>query len=265
MELLDVAGCPYEDYSGQILEIRYRLTETETVWLGDYLTIELMDGSVIKKEIKIINPKYAGDFSYISQKAKAKVDAGEYGMSEKVLSIKGPGIATFVVTDVAYHDVKTDHEIAVREAMEMHRKMVCISPFKETHCGEQSIYDFVCEEYSVPNKVIAYLRTTEPYMMCPGIYNHPFKPGTNLLGPYTYTDGHYWWDRDTWKYVLKYHVALPQEFIDHVLSDAGTLYLEQFAIENKSWGKTIQSWKNSDEPGLILLPDNAGALELDEF
>ena len=265
MELLDVAGCPYEDYNGQILNIRYRLAANETVRLGDILTVELMDGSLIEREIKIINPKYAGDYSYVSYKMKEKVISGEYGTSKIASVVTGPCIATFVVTDVAYHEVKTEQEIEARKAMEMQEKMVCISPFKETHCGDHSIYDFVKEGYTVPNKVITYLKTTEPYMMCPGIYEHPFKHGTKLLGPYTYTDGHYWWDRDLWKYVLKYHVSLPQEFVNHVMSNAGTLYLEQFVLQSKSWSKTIESWKNADAPGLILLPDNAGNLELDEF
>jgi hypothetical protein len=35
---------------------------------------------------------------------------------------------------------------------------------------------------------------------------------------------------DTWKYVLKYHVTLPKEFIDHVMSEEGIAFMEWCAI-----------------------------------
>jgi hypothetical protein len=57
--------------------------------------------------------------------------------------------------------------------------------------GTKSIYDYVKEGYSVSNQVIEYLKTTKPFYMSPGIYDHPFRPGVELLGPYTYTDGKY--------------------------------------------------------------------------
>lgn len=99
------------------------------------------------------------------------------------------------------------------------------------------------EDYEVPDKVIAYLRTAHPYVMSPGVYRHPFRPDTELLGPYLYTDGHYYWDRDTWKYVLKYRVALPQEFVDHVMSDRGTAFLEAQTGEQDSWANRIENRK----------------------
>lgn len=161
--------------------------------------------------------------------------------------------------------VKIDEEITTRKFPEEQKEMVCISPFKEIHCGEHSIFDYVQEGYTVPEKVIEYLRTTKPYMMCPGIYEHPFIEGKDLLGPYMYTDGHYWWDRDMWKYVLKYHVTLPQEFIDYVMSDSGTEFLKQCEIEEDSWSSKIKDWKKSEEQGLCLLPDDAGDKELADF
>lgn len=100
--------------------------------------------------------------------------------------------------------------------------------------------------------------------MSPGRYEHPFKPGETLLGPYTYTDGKYYWDMDMWKYVLKYHVTLPQEFIDHVMSDEGTAYFERFIDESDSWSDEIKMWKK--KKGLLcLLRDNAGETELEDF
>jgi hypothetical protein len=186
-------------------------------------------------------------------------------MSERIKKITGPCIADFVVLNVPYHEVKTEEEIQARELWEKRSKMVCVMPFKEIHCGEESIYDYVKEGYQVPDKVIAYLQTTNPYMMCPGIYEHPFKKGESLLGPYMYTDGHYWWDRDAWKYVVKYHVMLPQAFVDYVMSDLGTKYLEEFSRNNESWQATIKDWKESENYDLCLLPDNAGDIELENF
>ncbi len=120
------------------------------------------------------------------------------------------------------------------------------------------------EGYTVPDKVIAYLRTTKPFMMSPGVYKHPFRDGRELLGPYWYTDDKYYWDRDTWKYVVKYGLALPQEFIDHVMSENGTRFLEEQGGSEVSWSNTIKSWKKQE--GLIcLLPENAGDIGLDNF
>ena len=100
--------------------------------------------------------------------------------------------------------------------------------------------------------------------MSPGIYEHPFKPGYRLLGPYQYTDDKFSWDRDTWKYVVKYGLTLPQEFIDHVLSPAGIQFLEEFRRTTPSWEGVICSWK--DQAGtLCLLPDNAGNEDLENF
>ena len=163
-----------------------------------------------------------------------------------------------------YHEAKTDEEKASRRFLEEMRKMICLSPYKELRAGEKSIHDYVQEGYSVPEKVIAYLRTTEPYLMSPGIYEHPFKPGTRLLGPYMYTDGKYFWDRDLWKYVVKYHVTLPEEFVNYVMAGDGDAFFEEFIDKSASWSETIKQWKK--KKGVIcLLPDDAGDKELSDF
>ena len=265
MKVMSVAGCPYEDYKGQVLHLYVKLEADETVKVGDMISIEMMDDSFMETEVKMIAPKYAGDYAWITKYAADKVKSGEYGMSElRTMSITGPCNTDLVVLDVPYHEVKTDEEINARKAIEEMRRRTCLSPFKELHFGDKSIHDFVQEGYTVPERVITYLRTTDPYIMCPGIYEHPFKPGKRLLGPYTYTDGKYYWDRDLWKYVLKYHVTLPQEFIDHVMSDEGKAYIEQFADSSESWSDTLKGWKKQ-EGMLCLLPDNAGDIELDDF
>lgn len=260
MKITGVFGCPYEDHEGEILNIDVNLYEGENLYEGDTISIEMTDGPSVEREIKIINPKLAGDYGVISEKAKKWKPSG---MTLK--EAKGPGHYSIVVTDVPYHEVKTDEEISVRAFMDEQRKMVCVSPFVEIHCGEESIFDYIQEGYTVPEKVIAYLQTTKPYMMCPGVYEHPFIKGKKLMGPYMYTDGHYWWDRDTWKYVVKYHVTLPQEFIDYVMSDEGTEFLKQCEIDGDSWPERIKHWKNSEENGLCLLPGDAGDMGLENF
>lgn len=263
MEILYVRGCPYEDNEGEVLNLQVRLDEGDILTAGGKIQIEMMDDSIIEREIKIINPKLAGDYAAVCEKAKQWEQSGE-----TLQVIKGPEECEVVVMHVPYHEVKTEEEIRSRAAMEEFledlNSKVCITPFKELDSGEKSIHDFVEEGYSVPDKVIAYLRTTKPHMMSLGLYEHPFKPGTDLCGPYTYTDGYYYWDRDTWKYVLKYHVTLPQEFIDHVMSDEGTAFLREQEQATDSWAGRIQDLKKQ-EGVLCLLPDNAGDEELEDF
>ena len=144
----------------------------------------------------------------------------------------------------------------------------CLTPYKELRPSssslERSIYDYIKEDYSVPDKVIAYLRAGQPAYMCPGIYKHPLKNGITLLGPYVYTDGYYTWDRDTWKYVIKYGLTLPEAFIDHVMSEKGTAFIEQRMAENYNWSDVINSWTEKSD-FLCLLPKNTGDKELEDF
>lgn len=89
--------------------------------------------------------------------------------------------------------------------METTIERVCLTPFKELHQGDEDIYDWVEREKGghSSGQGDCLFETTEPDVMCPGIYDHPFNPGIELLGQYCYTDGHYRWNRDTWKYVTK--------------------------------------------------------------
>lgn len=260
MKIVSVSGCSYEDYEGGVLNLNVELEAGEMLCEGGNISIEMMDGSFLERAIEIINPKRAGDYAVVSNKAKQWKRSGG-----TLKEAKGPGCYVVVVKDVAYHEVKTDEEMARRTFLEEHYKKVCVSPFREILCGDKSIYDSVQEGYVVLEKVIAYLKTTKPYLMSPGIYEHPFKKGENLAGPYTYTDGHYWWDRDTWKYVVKYHVTLPQEFIDHVMSEAGTEFLESCAGEDECWSKTIRVWKETKRYDACLLSDDTWKKELENF
>ncbi len=138
-------------------------------------------------------------------------------------------------------------------------------PYKEIRGGDESIYDHVQPGYTVPEKVIAYLQIKKPTVMSPGLYAHPFKKEITLCGPYFYGDGKYMWDRDTWKYVVKYHVTLPQDFVDHVMSDEGTRFMEENGHYcSDSWYQTIED-NYGDKPHINELPKDAGDIPLDEF
>lgn len=265
MEILGAYGCPYEDYEGQIIDLRVRLEDKEVVNVGDAISIEMMDGTFTEAEIKIIDPKVAQDFAVVSKKMAEEVSSGKWRMSKKLTqTVKGPCISTIVVLDIPLHEIKTEEEIQARKVREKFQKTICITPFKELHLGDDSIYDHVQDGYTVPDKVIAYLRTTKPFAMSPGIYDHPFKKEVRLLGPYLYTDGKHYWDRDTWKYVINYHVTLPEEFIEYVMSDEGDTFFRGFIDESDSWSDRIKQMKKK-QGVLCLLPDNAGEIELDEF
>ena len=149
-------------------------------------------------------------------------------MSEqRVMKVEGPCTADLVVLDVPYHEVKTEEEIRSRKAIERLRSMICVSPFKEIRLGSESIYEHVQEGYTVPDRVIAYLRTTNPFIMSPGIYEHPFRAGESLLGPYTYTDGKYYWDRDSWSNKIK-QLKMRKGSMCFLPDDAGEIDLKDF-------------------------------------
>ena len=221
------------------------LEEGEHLAIGGTVCIELMDDTVIEREIL--------DLRKLKDHKWLHVD-----------ELVGPGPFEIDVADHGDCEVKTPNAIAVREWIEKEKEMVCLTPFEELRLGDASIHDWVEEGYGVPDKVLAYLKTTEPYMMSPGIYEHPFKPGERLLGPYCYTDGHFWWDRDCWKYTAKYHVRLPQEFVDYVMSGEGDEFLESHAPDDSSWFNRIED-NYGDAPHGNFLPQDAGNLDLEDF
>lgn len=141
-----------------------------------------------------------------------------------------------------------------------------ITPIKRVCCDSQKEYlrEHTRPGYTVPDKVIAYLRAGNAYMACPGIYAHPYRPGVRLLGPEYYTDGQFCWDRDTWKYVLKYGFVLPQEFIDHVMSDAGTAFIEEAIDKSELWCDAVKPLKKK-QGFRCFLPDSEEMQRLEGF
>ena len=214
-----------------------QLEKDETVHIGDSIAIEMMEDSFTAAQVILIDPKTEGDFACVSQKAAERVRSGECGVSKETETYaKGPGIARLIASHIPWQDddpckaVKTAEKIKVQELLEEYSDKVCLSPYKELRSGDESIHDHVQPGYSVPEQVIEYLRSAPFYYCCPGIYEHPFKPGTRLLGPNARTDGTFYWDVDLWEYVSEYHVVLPQAFVDHVMSETGAAMLEAFRL-----------------------------------
>ncbi len=144
--------------------------------------------------------------------------------------------------------------------------LISITPYKELLFGEKSIYDFIKKDKKIDVDVIKYLKTENAYLMSPGIYPHPFKPEMQLLGPYIYTDGTYCWDRDTWKYAVKYGLEIPDFFIEHVNSKAGKQFFDDYVKNhNLTWKKIISDGKSASGNSLVLLPDDTGDIDLDNF
>ncbi len=63
-----------------------------------------------------------------------------------------------------------------------------------------------------------------------------------MPGPYLYTDDDHCWDSNTWKYVLKYGLQLSQEFIDYVMSEKGTKFLEEQGVLEPAEEKDLEEF-----------------------
>lgn len=230
--------------------ISIRLEAGESLAVGDEINIEMIDETHIIRKILSIRQWHL-------------LENSKRGKWITVDSIEGNCCGEVTVEHVPSGRIQTTSMPSHKERKRL-RSMICLTPYKEIHGGKLSIYDFVEVGYTVPDKVIAYLKTTKPFVMSPGIYDHPFIKGKRLLGPYKYTDDIYYWDRDTWKYVVKYGLKLEEKFIDHVMSDEGTKFIEEYIDNSESWSNTIKQWKK-DGGFLCFLPDDAGNNELEEF
>lgn len=228
--------------------ITVKTDENETIHVGQVIFIERQDETFVECTISAMR----------RWKKNPGAKRGEWVDVEFVSNGESCEI------DV-YGDIGCIQTTSMPSAAERKRlaAMINLMPYKEINGGDKSIYDYVDENFRVSQKVILYLQTTQPHIVSMGIYQHPFKDMT-LLGPYWYTDGEYYWERDTWKYVLKYHVKLPDAFIDKVMSDVGTAFLESCAESDESWQKRIKAFK--ENPNMIcLMPDDAGDIPLEDF
>lgn len=262
MEIIQALKSGNDD---NITYLKVSLGKGEVIKKGSVIEIERMDQTTVRREVVLINPRYYNDLAEISPMVaeELKKEGAPKGTGGD-LQVVGECHAELVVLDIKPTEVRTEENIRTQEWLKEMQNYMCVTPYIELSMGNLSIYDYVEEGYSVPERVLIYLQTTNPFMMALGVYEHPFKKGKNLLGPYSYTDGKFYWDRDTWKYVVKYGLKLPQDFLDHVMSDAGKDFLEQFAKEHDSWQNQIVRLKQ-EKNTLCLLPEDAGDVSLDDF
>lgn len=225
MEIIHAAVSADEN-THHILTIK--ANEDETIRVGQKISIMLTDETFVEHEVASIRR-----WELKPNAKRGKWKDVELVFGGQTCEVDVYGIEGYVQT--------TDMPLLTE--MERLAAMINVMPYKEINGGDESIHDYIDESFVVPEKVIAYLQTTQPYLVCMGMYEHPFKD-MQLCGPYWYTDGEYFWDRDAWKYVIKYHVTLPQSFIDKVMSEEGTVFLEKFAEGNVQ----ILHAANSDEP-----------------
>jgi len=142
---------------------------------------------------------------------------------------------------------------------------ISVTPFKELRGGQESIYDHISPvKVIIPDKVIAYLLAAKPVLTSPGVYSHPFIEGKKLFGPDICTDGTFFWDRDTWKYVLKYNLTLPRMFIDHIMSEKGDIFISHCIDCNDDWCEPIKRWKKK-QGYISFLPSKELLESLDKF
>lgn len=215
MKITDVFGCPYEDNEGEVANLRVQLDNGESLSKGGLIKIEMMDDTFIEREVKMINPKFAGDYAEVSEKTR---QAGWKRSENPITEITGACMCDIVVIDVPHHEVKTDYEIKRREMIQERESRCCLTPYREIHAGYDSIYDHVKEGYYVPDKVLEYLKTENVYLTGAGIYKHPFEPEITMFGPTMYSDGYYYWDSNTAEYVSRYGLVLLEEFVSYVMN-----------------------------------------------
>lgn len=245
MKIKAVYGIASED---DITVIFVETEENEVLHVGGEITIQLLDGSFVKKEIYNIE-------------MHKKIKGFKNGRSVAVKSIGNGESGEIFIENTSL--IPYEGGVSIEE-YQRRLKIIDLTPYKEIHCGMESIYDNVEEGYSVPDKVILYLRTNDNLCAAPGIYEHPFISGKNLFGPEISSDDIYAWERETWKYVLKYGLKLPKSFIDYVMSEKGTKYIENHAKMDEIFAEILKKYEE-DPKNLTVYVEGENGVPYDEF
>lgn len=81
-----------------------------------------------------------------------------------------------------------------------------------------SIKDLINKPVKEKKKVLEYMRKGKVIAVAPAIIRDVMNPEVSLPELFLMSDGEYEWRSDVIYYVEKYDMALPDEFLQHVLS-----------------------------------------------
>ena len=81
-----------------------------------------------------------------------------------------------------------------------------------------SIKDLINQPIEGKSKIIEYMKKSEVIAVAPAIVRDVLNPEIRLPELFLMSDGVYGWRSDVIYYVEKYDMALPDEFVQHVLN-----------------------------------------------
>ena len=99
------------------------------------------------------------------------------------------------------------------------KKVEIIGRIKELN-GEAfpSIKTLIHSKIPQKNRVLCYLKTAETVSVSPGVMTDVLTGKRTGLQLRCYSDGQFFWRSDVPYYVEKYDMALPEHFVEHILS-----------------------------------------------
>lgn len=100
------------------------------------------------------------------------------------------------------------------------RDMIFIGEIRE-HIKDNSlpsIWDLINKPVREKEKVLRYMKKCSVDAVAPAIVRDVINPEKRIPELFLMSDGTYGWRSDVIYYVEKYNMALPEEFVRHVLS-----------------------------------------------
>lgn len=135
------------------------------------------------------------------------------------------GAFSFAILDDSFADItsRCDANLDYLFGARLKRPLVPVGFFRELKHGDKSgssIHESVGATGSLTERRIAvYLREAPILLHAVGPVSDVLNPkGDFICAPNIHTDGVYAWPEDLAFYVERYHVALPQEFLEHLAS-----------------------------------------------